>query len=487
MGRLKQLLSGYARRRILVALAALAVAAAASWYFFGSRDAPETVSVQRGTVVQEVIVTGTTKPVQSLDLAFERGGRAVRVNAAVGARLAAGALIAALDESGLRADLAEAEANIALARAKLTNAERAVGDAQRAMRDKLEDAYTKADDAVRNRVDQFMSNPRGPRPGLNFTADPTLQAVIEGERSHVESRLAAWRISLSVLATAADLPAAAGEATANLTRVNEFLNIVALALNALRADATRTQATIDGWRSDVSTARTNVNAAAGNLSSAIEKIGRTPGDVAIERAALGAAEAKATAIRAELAKTELTTPIAGVITRLDVKAGEIVAANAAVASLISGGSFEIESNVPEVDIGKIALGNPVAITLDAFPGEMLPGRLAKIDPAETIVDGVVNYKITVAFERGDPRLKSGLTANLAVETARKSDVLTLPQYALIENDRGTYVRPADPASSGTEVPISIGIRSQDGTVEILSGLTEGERVMNVGRKAAANK
>ncbi|MDP3727045.1 MAG: efflux RND transporter periplasmic adaptor subunit, partial [bacterium] len=189
------------------------------------------------------------------------------------------------------------------------------------------------------------------------------------------------------------------------------------------------------------------------------------------------------AIRTKFSKTSLRAPIAGVVTRQDAKPGEIAAANTALVSLLSLQGFEIEANVPEVDIGKIRPGNSVAITLDAFPSDGLSGHVARIDPAETIVDGVVNYKVTVVFEHTDPRLRSGLTANLEVKTVEKPDALVLPQVAIIENDRGTFVKKIE-GSASREVPVAVGIRGQDGNVEITSGLVEGDRVENVGRRNA---
>ncbi|MEK7062550.1 MAG: hypothetical protein AAB946_00790, partial [Patescibacteria group bacterium] len=115
--------------------------------------------------------------------------------------------------------------------------------------------------------------------------------------------------------------------------------------------------------------------------------------------------------------------------------------------------------------------------------------------AETIIDGVVNFKIKAVMEAQDPRVKSGLTANLDIATLSKNDALVLPQYAIIENDSGTFVKRAivKPGSSALanitssnvkteEIPVKIGLSSADGMVEILSGLSEGDQILNIGIK-----
>ncbi|MEN9341911.1 MAG: hypothetical protein RIQ54_167, partial [Candidatus Parcubacteria bacterium] len=179
----------------------------------------------------------------------------------------------------------------------------------------------------------------------------------------------------------------------------------------------------------------------------------------------------------------IRSPINGIVTKQDAKLGEIATAGNALISVISSSNLQIESNVPEVDIGKLAIGNSVSITLDAFPGETFSGHVVAIDPAETIVDGVVNYKITVSFDELHEKIKSGLTANLRIVAQKKEGVLVLPQYAILENDNGSFVRIYDEARRvTTDVPVFLGIRSSNGTVEIISGASEGQQVANIGAK-----
>ena len=476
-------------RRPIVLIPLILIMAVLLGYRFFIRK-PESASgiirVTRGAVVQEVIVTGKTKPTESVDLGFEKIGRVARVSVAVGSQVAAGTVLITLDQSELSADLAETQAEVRVRQAKLKNAELAWEDAGRGMLDTLRDAYTKADDAVRNRVDQFFSSPRSNNPQLNVTTDTTLENSLETERLFIESMLVSWQALLAGFTPASDLEPATNTGKENLTRLAAFLNQIALALNTLRPNSTVTQANIDTWRSDVATGRTNVNTAISNLSTAEEKLRRAPGDIAAEQAEVASAEARVNSIRAQLAKTVLWAPFGGVITKQEARVGEIVAANTPLVSIISRHGLEIEVNIPEVDIGKVGVGNPVRITFDALPDESFSGKVVAIDPAETIIEGVVNFKATILFGKTDPRFKSGLTANLAIETLRKSNVLVVPQYALIENDQGTFVRKRE---NGTvkEIPVQIGIRGQDGSVEILSGLGEGDTLLNVGVKTPSSQ
>ena len=134
-----------------------------------------------------------------------------------------------------------------------------------------------------------------------------------------------------------------------------------------------------------------------------------------------------------------------------------------------------------MDIGALNIDNQVKITFDAFPKETFLGKIAFIEPAETIVDGVTNFKIKIILEKDDARLKSGLTANLDIITKTKESVLFLPQYAILENDEGSFVKLASNGQT-LQQAVELGLRGENGSIEILSGVNEGDEVLNIGLK-----
>ena len=186
-------------------------------------------------------------------------------------------------------------------------------------------------------------------------------------------------------------------------------------------------------------------------------------------------------VQAQLDKTVLRSPISGIMTKQDAKVGQIVSPNIQLVGIISEDRYQIDVNIPEVDISKIALDNPVSITLDAIQKEVFKGKVISIDPAETVVDGAVNFKVKIAFENSDSRIKSGFTANLTISTLIKENVLVLPQFAILQNDQGIFVKKIE-GDNLVQTEITIGIKGRDGSVEILSGVNEGDKVANVGLK-----
>jgi multidrug efflux pump subunit AcrA (membrane-fusion protein) len=122
------------------------------------------------------------------------------------------------------------------------------------------------------------------------------------------------------------------------------------------------------------------------------------------------------------------------------------------------------------------------MTLDAFPGETFTGTVFYIAPAQTNTQGVISYQIKIAFSKADPRLKSGLTANIDIQTKKEDNVLILPQYAILQNDDGTFVETLS-GDTITTIPVTLGIQDQKGNVEVRTGVALGEQVINIGLKA----
>ena len=76
----------------------------------------------------------------------------------------------------------------------------------------------------------------------------------------------------------------------------------------------------------------------------------------------------------------------------------------------------------------------------------------------------------------ESRIKNGLTANIKIQTDKKSDVLTLPLYAITKEGDEVFVNKIVAKGKKQKTPITLGLTSNDGTVEILSGLEEGDIV-----------
>ncbi len=296
----------------------------------------------------------------------------------------------------------------------------------------------------------------------------------------VENILNSWKLSVDI---------DAATAKKNLDEIKLFLDKVALAVNNTSASSNLSQTILDAWKSDISTARTNVNTAIVNLAASestliveenqlsLEIAGSTLEQIANQEAKLEQAEANVKNIEAQLAKTILVAPISGIVTKQDAKTGEIAAAGTPIVSIISESQFEIEANIPEADIAKVKVGNQARVTLDAYGSDTYFNvSVVKIDPGETIIEGVATYKTTFQFLQKDERVKSGMTANIDILTDRRENVISIPQRAVLSQNGDKIVKISE-GKDIKEVKVKTGLRGVDGNIEIIEGISEGDKII----------
>ena len=477
------------------------------------------VPVTQGPITEIVSVTGNTTPTQSVGLGFNDSGTIANIYSSIGMHADKGAVLANLNMSSLQAQLQQAQANVAVETAKLNSlkagatsediavsqaavdsADQSLANLYTSISDASRDSYAKANDAVRTQLDPFFSNGESGNPSLTYvSANSQSQFDAETERSSASVALDAWQTKLAdTNQSNSDLETLLASEVSYLTTIRQLLESVSKTLDG--AIGLSGSATLSEYRSNVSialgevnTATTNLNTISQNIASeklavaaaqaslVLKQAGSTQQDIDAQQANVESAEASVASVQAKFSDSQIVAPISGVITQFDAKTGQTSTPGIVLISIISDGGFEVDADVPETDIGKVAIGNPVTMTLDAFPGETFSGSVFYIDPAETITQGVVDYKIKISFAKADPRMKSGLTANVSIQTKHKNSVLMLPQYAILQTDAGNFVK----TLSGTSVvqdPVALGIQDQNGNVEIISGVAEGEKVINIGLK-----
>ena len=484
--------------------------------FHKSKSPYTLVPVTQGTISESVSVTGNTTPIQSVSLSFGNAGTVSHTYVQVGDHVTVGETLASLNTANLEAQLAQAQATVDTQQAKLDSLKagsqpedidvsqaalaKAGQDLQNmysSVQTTANDAYAKAIDAVRTQISPLFSNAENASIQLNFNTSDTQDATsAKTERAGAASLLNTWQASLATV-SASSTDVVLQNSLSYLASIRQLLIDTSAALNgATGLDATTLaayKAALTTATNEVNTVTTNVNTLLQNISSqklvvaqaqaalALKQAGATPSDIAAQQAQVEQAQAGVASVEAQLANSVIVAPIDGVITQQDAKVGQISSPATPLISIISNNAFEVDALVPETDIGKITVGDSVSMTFDAFTGETFLGKVFYIDPAQTITQGVVDYKIKVNFNTPDPRMKSGLTANLDVKTKQDQNALILPQYAVIQNDQGNFVETLV-NNVATQTPVTLGIQDENGNVEILSGVTAGEQVINIGLK-----
>ncbi|MFZ3031706.1 MAG: efflux RND transporter periplasmic adaptor subunit [Candidatus Moraniibacteriota bacterium] len=189
------------------------------------------------------------------------------------------------------------------------------------------------------------------------------------------------------------------------------------------------------------------------------------------------AREKVRTLEAQMKESVLTTPIAGQISKLDTRVGEVVTLGKVIARVIKPGAFLLESHVPESDITKIALGMKARITFDSLSNDdVFEGEVVSIDQASTVSQDVVSYTVKFRLARSDERLKEGMTGNIDIETAKREGVLWVPYRALTKEGTKTYAQVKRSETDFEKVEVTTGLEGDEGTIEVKSGLKEGDEV-----------
>jgi HlyD family secretion protein len=208
-------------------------------------------------------------------------------------------------------------------------------------------------------------------------------------------------------------------------------------------------------------------------------------------------------------QARVTSPMSGVVIAKGVELGETVTSG--VSSFNDGTvmftvadlkSLLIRVNLNEVDIAKVRVGQPVRVTLDAYPQKIFTGKVRFVAPAATVVDKIKVFEIEVALDQLDESFRTGMSANVEILGENRPRALSIPLEALQRRDGQTVVyrlksrltpQQIDEAREALDgrskfvwlsenwreyfepVPVKAGIATLE-RAEIMAGLRDGDQV-----------
>ncbi len=195
---------------------------------------------------------------------------------------------------------------------------------------------------------------------------------------------------------------------------------------------------------DLANAKANLELARAQAKRATELFGSkliSEADNDITSASLHQAEAQviikeASLQRAQvdLARCTIYAPVDGIVIDRKVDVGQTVAAsmNAPVLFLIANDltKMQIDANVSEADVGTVEESQAVTFAVDAFPDRTFNGKVIQIRNSPLTVQNVVTYDCVVQVANPDLKLKPGMTANISIITAQRTNVFRVPNVAL---------------------------------------------------------
>jgi HlyD family secretion protein len=214
------------------------------------------------------------------------------------------------------------------------------------------------------------------------------------------------------------------------------------------------------------------------------KNGSRPEDIAQLTAALAVANAQLQSASSQLRDSTVVAPFAGLITQRYASVGAFVTPTTSASTSTSATStsivalakdMEVKAKVPEVDIGKIKVGQKVEITADAFSDKPYQGTVRLVAPEAVVEQNVTSFEVRVALDTGKEVLKSGMNVNAIFSGKRTNNALTIPTVSISakRGQTGVYVPGTNNEPIFKVIKVGASVRDK---VQVLEGLKAGDRV-----------
>lgn len=234
------------------------------------------------------------------------------------------------------------------------------------------------------------------------------------------------------------------------------------------------------------------------------RIGSRIEDIREAKAQLDKAEVSLRAAEDQLSYASIRSPMDGTVIKRGIEAGEMVSpgvsATAQGTSMLTVADLNqlvIQSDLNQIDTGKVEKKQSVEIRIDAAPGKVFSGHVWKVAPAaEKSSDTTSNIQVfptktkidREAIKEAGELLKPGMSADIDIQVQTKQNTLYLPIEAVVRgkgNEGTVTVKPLDPKKKEETRKIKLGV-SNDHQLEILEGLSEGDEVLIKPTSSAEN-
>lgn len=439
-------------------LVILALAGGGAFYYYrqnaqAAETEYQTVTAARGNLVAQVGATGTVRARQSAQLTWQTSGTVAQVNVKPGDVVKAGDELASLDMTSV-------SQNIILAKSDLLNAQRALEDLKTSnlARAQAEQAVVAAQKAYEDAKTRYEAT--------NFRrASDSYIKNTQAELDLARQRVSLARRAYNLVKDLPDGDARKAQALANLTAAEMQVDRLVAQLN---------YATGRPDEQEIAQRKAAMEVALAQLEDARRKLerlqdGPDPLDVAV-------LEARITAAQATLNLARITAPFDGVITDVEPLPGDQVTPGRLAFRIDDLSHLLVDVQVSEIDINSVQVGQPVTMSFDAILGKTYNGVVVEVGQAGTVVQGAVNFTVTVELTDADEFVRPGMTAAVNILVREVKDVLVVPNRAVrvIDGQRVVYV-----LKNGTPEMVKIRLGAISDTVsEVVSGdLREGDLIV----------
>lgn len=414
----------------------------------------QTVRAERGPLTATIGATGTVRANQSAILIWQTIGTVDEVSVPLGSLVKSGDALASLKLTSL-------QQNIILAEVELINAQKTLADLLDPPTElslaQARQAITEAEKAVQD-ADRRLNS-------LNASARQT----------DIDTARASVTLTRDVLEKARKAFAPyENKSEDNLIRANlqtrlaqaqrEYDQAVAR-LNNLLGSANAT---------DIALAESNLEVAQAGLADAQENYEKMLNGA--DEDDIIAAETRIAAIQATLAQSHVAAPFTGTITQIQSKPGDQVSPGSVAFRLDDLSHLLVDVRVSEVDINRIVPGQNVLLTFDGIQGKEYQGVVIEVAQVGSVVQGIVEFEVTVELTNPDESVRPGMTAAVNIVINQLQDVLLVPNRAvrILDGKRVVYI-----LKNGTLEPVNLtlGVSSDTMSEALESSLQVGDEIV----------
>jgi len=362
----------------------------------GGTQARPSPTPQAELIPAVVSASGKVLPARWANLSFRVSGRVVEVPVQAGDKVKAGQVVARLDDGDARLALAQANAALKMAQAQLAQLKAGARVEEITQQQQAVQAAQAALSGASARLEQLQ---RGPR-----------QAELAAAESGLRQAEAEWKVQ------ADNYKANLREGNLGLTEEHLRYRLQAAEEAVKAARARWEQLKVGATEAELRAARAEVLAAQAQVDSAQARLnqmlaGPTAEERAVSEANAAQMQAAAELAQAALDKTQLKAPFAGTVGNVYAREGEMLATGQTVIAVGDLASLRVETtDLSEVDVARVTVGQAVNVTFDGLPSKTLKGRVTRISPMSGGGQGGVNYAVVVELAQLDTALRWGMTA-----------------------------------------------------------------------------
>lgn len=201
-------------------------------------------------------------------------------------------------------------------------------------------------------------------------------------------------------------------------------------------------------------------------------------DLAPYQARVAQANAQVLSAQNDYNETLLLAPFSGIVTAKDVEIGQQFTTGTTAITIMDDNEFHIDVSIPETQINQISLEDKVTVAFDALgTDEELEGKILTIEPAAENVEETIYYKAKIVLTKKDPRLKPSMTADVTIQSKKAEPMLSIPEKAIFMENNVKKVRTKGGNGEIDTTAVTTGVRGDNGMIEIISGLKEGQIIL----------